>query len=83
MHSPRVHYHSRHNGREVYGARLEPGESIEDDDVYDHPSGKWQKWLRDHPDFLTVPANCRFKIIRRLPVLTLGAAQHARETANE
>lgn len=72
MHQARVHHHPRNPQAETYGTRLEEGEIIEHNDVYDRTDGTWAMC---HVDLVgtAVVKGSDMIILRRLPVAVLGA----------
>ncbi len=43
MQLPQIHVHPRNDLMGIYGCRLETGDVLHADDVYDSSSGDWQK----------------------------------------
>lgn len=71
MQSARVHHHSRNMTLEMYGQRLEPGDTVEPGDVYDSSDGTWRQCgaqMHGQP----LEDEVQVVIVRPLPVMTFG-----------
>jgi len=71
MQQARVHHHPRNPQAETFATRLEPGDIIEQGDVYDRTDGTWSPC---HPNLVgtAVTQGSDMIILRRLPVATFG-----------
>ncbi len=73
MFKPRIHHHSRNPSEELYGERLEPNDSIDEEvDYYEDSRGKWLPCKGLHGEN---PG--QFVVIRPLPVWSPPSAQVA------
>lgn len=71
MRKARRYHHPRNSYAEIYGERLEPGDTIRPSDVHDHMDGTWGP----APPILhgkQLPEGANMIIIRPRPVLVLG-----------
>jgi len=69
----RIHIHPRHLHGEMYGQKLEPGDTIAQGDVYNCSDGTWQPC---HPNVFGTPVLTGMEIvfIRPRPVFIFGQA---------